>query len=215
MYFSCFSQAINSFGIGFISSFFGDAIKGNILSLRSLSNIVPQVSPLGVDESLEDKDLYPEIVKLEASQDIYLSARIFTLASLGYRDLILIASNETAGVASYEFIKGLIEESGLRIVNDESFRFIHYYYTRENFTEFEHIFRRIYQTRCTIMLIVVVNREMVLEALYDVGYRSGEVVVAHDTSVMNYLSGISEPYLSKRIEMISGSLKFQLKQSLC
>ena len=190
-YYSCFSQVIKSFGIGFISSFFGGGIQGNILTLRSLSNVVPQVSPLGADESLNSKDLYPELVKLGTSPEIYISARLFTLVSLGYRGLIVIASNETAGLKSYEFFKGLIEKSGLRIVNDEGSRFIPYYYKRENFTEHEDVFKRIYKTRCTVMLILVFNHDMVLEALNDVGYRSGEVVIAHDTSVINYLLSLN------------------------
>jgi hypothetical protein len=211
-YTSCFSPLIPSFGIGFITSFFGDAIKGNLLTLRSLNKLVPQVSPLGTDDSLDNKTAFPELVKLESKQDIYIACRLQTLLGLGFRDIVLIGSNESAGVSSYEFYKKLIEETGLRIANNEENRFINYYYKRENFTEYEKVFKEIRKTRCTVFAIVTHFKDMVLEALYDVGYRAGEIIYLTDSSSVNYLEGVQEPYLSKRIELTPGALIFSYRE---
>ena len=53
---------------------------------------------------------------------------------------------------------------------------------------------------------------MVLEALYDVGYRSGEILFMADTGSLSILLGIPEPYATKRLELIKGSLVFSYRE---
>ena len=211
-YQSCFSPLVDEMGIGFITSFFGDAIKGNAYTLRGLNKVIPQVSPLGTDDEIESSEKFPEIVKLEASIKLYVSSRFYTLLTLGYKDLIIIASNDTRYRGSYLYAKELIENIGLKIVNDEDSRFVDYKYTRDNFTVYEALFKRIKNTYCTAFYILTLYPEYILEALYDVGLRKGDFVFFHDSSLVSYLTNLEEPYLTKRKELIQGTLVFSYRE---
>ena len=123
-YNNCFSKVVNNLGIGLITTLFRASIKGNIKTLRTLNKVVPNVSPLGVDTETNSKIDYPELVKLEANPEIFTDSRIKTLISLGYKDVVLIGSNETDWISRYKYLKDLIDENGMRIANDEPNRFI-------------------------------------------------------------------------------------------
>ena len=206
-YQTCFSRILPSMGVGLITSFFTAAIKGNIYSLRALNHTLPQVSPLGANYDLESKENFPELVRLDSNPGLHISSQFLTLKNLGFNDVVVIASNQTLRINRYLEYKEFIEDSGMRIINDESSRFIDHSYTRENFTLYEDVFKKIKDTYCTVFIILIPNLGMVLEALYDVGLRKGDFITAtFDANSINILVGVENPYFNKRKELIEGSL---------
>ncbi|OMJ70464.1 hypothetical protein SteCoe_31560 [Stentor coeruleus] len=212
-YQSCYGQIIDNMGIAMVSSFFGEAIKGNILTMRTFSKVIPQVSPLGLDSTLDSKEDYPELVKLEAKFEIYVSSRMTVLMSLGYTDLIFLSSNETEELKErMKLFKYLITSSGMRIINDEDHMYIQYNYTRTDYNKYIKIFQYLKETRCTVYFISVYFLDMAIEALYDIGLRKGDFVYITDSGAVSYLDGIEEPYATKRRELIQGALVLSYRE---
>ena len=211
-YYSCFAPKVESFGIGLVTTLFGESVKGNIKALRSLGKVVPNVSPFGADSETDSKELYPELVKLEARSTIFYASGIVMLRSLGYKDIVIIATNESIAYFRYEMYKSIIEQSGMRIANDENSRFINWNYHRDNFTLYKDIFYSIRKTRCTVFVILIADRAMAIEALYDVGYRQGELIFIANLDSLSFLIGVPEIYANKRRELVTGSLIFSYRE---
>ncbi|OMJ70463.1 hypothetical protein SteCoe_31559 [Stentor coeruleus] len=206
-YKSCFEPLIDNLGIAMLTSFFADAIKGNLLTLRELSKVIPQVSPIGGSLILDNKEKYPELVKLETKADIYYTSRFMALKNLGYTDLLFLVPNETEQQRSdSKFIKYLIKSSGMRIINDDDHMFIPYNYTRLDFEKYYELFKYLKDTRCTVVFFLAYDLGMVIEAFYDAGFRKGGFIYVTDSGALHILDGIEEPYASKRKEIVEGSL---------
>ncbi|OMJ81106.1 hypothetical protein SteCoe_18519 [Stentor coeruleus] len=212
-YKNCYEPILDSMGIAILTSFYGDAIKGNIFTLRTLSKVIPQISPLGIDSTLDNKNLYPELVKLESTLKNFISSRIITIMSLGYTDIIYIASNDSEYLKERsELFRTIIHSSGMKIINDENHMHIQSNYTREDFDKYIEFFYYIKNTRCTVFFLAVYYNEMVIEALYDVGLRKGDFFFMLAANVVEFLDGIEEPYATKRRELIEGSLVMSYKE---
>lgn len=77
---------------------------------------------------------------------------------------------------------------------------------------FKNFFEAIKETRCTCFIIFLASTGMILEALYDVGIRSGSFISVDITTVSALLTGINEPYYSKRKELLTGVLGLVYKE---
>ncbi|OMJ74699.1 hypothetical protein SteCoe_26308 [Stentor coeruleus] len=212
-YQNCYKPILDSMGIAILTSFYGNAIQGNIFTLRTLSRVIPQISPLGVDPALDNKKLYPELVKLETALKNYIYSKITTIMSLGYTDIIYIASNETEQLKQKsELSKTIIISSGMKIVNDNDHMYIKYNYTRTDFEYYADFFYYIKNTRCTVFFLSIFSNDMIIEALYDVGLRKGDFFFIFTNNVVRDLDGVEETYAIKRKELAEGCLILSYKE---
>ena len=88
-------------------------------------------------------------------------------------------------------------------MNKEEDRFINASYTREDFYKYEQVFKNIKDTGCTAFKINS-SKGPILEGLYDVALRKGDMIVVGATSLDTMYDNVEEPYLSKRKEFIEG-----------
>ncbi|OMJ84245.1 hypothetical protein SteCoe_14666 [Stentor coeruleus] len=209
-YKECFKSIYDKLGIAYITSFFGGGLRGNYLTLKEYGVTIPQISPLGALSGLDNATEYFEVFKFEETLENFIYSWLFVFQSFGYRDIAVIGSHREGFDFYPHFVEG-IKINGFRIANDENNMEIPANYTRDNFDEYKDFFIKIKETRCNVFFIMCIFPAMVVEALYDVGIRKAEFFLISPTdTVFQFFTDVSEPYLSKRKELLVGSFAFTL-----
>ena len=179
----------------------------NVISLREMNAFIPQISPLVSQNNLDNKTLYPEYLTLAtAYQDFYHGGQSYLLKNFGWEDVIVFASEDIYSI--YTIIKNVIINSGTRILNPEKFAIFPAYYTRDDFEKYKEYFMFAKNKKCRIFFVLGFKAGLIVEGLYDVGYRKGDFISIwiHSTYTSILKSEINEKFLNKRKELLTSNL---------
>ena len=201
-YTSCLQPNLHNLGVAYLAPFWFTAAYGTYETLESLGKTIPQISPFAQDESVNNSTQMPNFLKLSVTNSQYFSNGYIFLKSLGWKDIVVLTTNDSVSLIEYNDIVMYAAASGVRIVNPVDLRILPLSYSRDDFETYKNYFQAAKDTGCRIYLINCVNRGLIWEGLYDVGLRKGDVVYIGDSSTFDNLdaTGLN---LTKRQEIIS------------
>ena len=213
-YDSCFSELLPSMGSAYLTSFWPTGAMGGLKSLKKSGLRIPQISPFGVSDELDNSTTYPEYLKLSLSAPDYsLSGLSIVYKSYNWMNMIIFGSDDPT---SFEVVNSIISNYQLvggNIVNPPYLRIFPGNYTRDDYNKYKHFFEFAKNSKCRIFYIFSSVAQYIFEGLYDAGFRKGDFVSFLDFS--NYQSIIADDdqkYLKKRKELVEGCLTTNTKE---
>lgn len=208
----CLSLVQKNLGIAYLTSFWYASAYGNAIALQNLGLKIPQISPFGQDESINNKTEFPEILKLSVSSSEFYSTGFLFQKALNWYSVNVIATDDSVYMDQYNSVLEYSYAAGIKIVNPESARIFPWNYTRNDFEAYRSYFQAAKDTECRIFIIIVWDKGPIIEGFYDIGLREGDFISIGDTYTLSILSGVEEKYLKKREELMSGSLVVSYKE---
>ena len=206
---TCLSSVVNSLGVAYLSNFLADAAKGNLVALQSLSKQIPQVSPLAVSVELENITAFPNLLKLGSQEEFYALSCVRILQNLRWKDIIFFGSDESDYMSSIISTIELFNKGQVNIINPPNLRIFRSNYTRDDFEQYKEFFQFAKRSKCRIFFFSATNTKFIIEGLYDIGLRKGDLIMITDGSVNDILrEDIEEKYMKKRTELLVGSLLY-------
>ena len=211
-YIGCYEPILSKMGIAYLSALWVVPAIGNLYILKALGMQLPQISPFSQGSQADDRAQFPEFVKLSVTdKEFYTSVGLYTL-SLGWKNVVIIYTDDSTATEQYTEVLLYVVTMGISILNPENLRKLPANYTRNDFETYKSVFQAAKDTNCKIFVVLCYDNGAVWEGLYDIGLRKGDFLSITSSSVLNYFTGIPEPYLSKRIELMVGSLVIGYKE---
>jgi hypothetical protein len=204
-YYKCFSSIAEKMGIANIAPFWETAAFGDLVTLMELGLYLPQVSPLAQSDIVNNSTKFPMFLKLSVSASQFFSTGIFYGIALGWTNLVVLATDDPNYYHQYLELVQYTSAAGMKIVNPVDKRILPYNYTRNNFNDYRSYFQAAKDTNCRLYCIVAIDRGLIIEGLYDVGMRRGDLIEITESATISYLHGVPEEYLHKREELLYGS----------
>ena len=193
--------------IAYLSAYWTQTTISTLFSLRALRVYLPQVSPGGLSDYLNQQSIYPEYIKLTGKFDVFLSNFIFLFRFYNWKDVMILVSNTSTNIIFYNQVYQVLGSMGIKIVNTEETRFIPESYTRDDFENYKQLFAQIKSLQCRILLLLLTDPGFIFEALYDIGLRKGDLIVVANTRIhFTLLSSVPKNYQAKREEIYTGAL---------
>ena len=183
-----------------------------MLTLRQLGVKIPQISPFAQNIEVDDNTIFPEFLKLSASISEWFFASTYLLKSLQWTKVVVLGTNDSYYYDQYSQAAEYAKYFGIEIVNPEDKRILPWTYTRQDFEAYKSYFQAAKDTNCRVFIITAYDRGLILEGLYDVGFRTGDFYLYTDSSIMLELIGVERVYLKKREEILKNSLVFTYKE---
>ena len=203
----CLEQVVNKLGIAYLTTIPSQGAKGNLLTLRSFSKQIPQISPLAILKELESKSAYPELLKLGVEEEFYFLSGVRLLQNLRWKDIIFFVSDSALYLGLLKTIPLYLEKLKIRIINPDNLRVFPSNYTRDQFEEYKAYFQYVKKSRCRVFYIFSSVTSYIIEGLYDIGLRKGDIILIGESSLISILEeDIDIKYIRKRSELIVGSL---------
>lgn len=197
-------DAINELGVGFLST-------------QWTASTVPYIdyfSPKPVISSdtyagLSDKNLYPSMVRAVPSSDYNGAILANTLKVFGWNKIMILYTTTSKYYNAYQVFLSLSKYYGIEILNgDENITFP-YLYTRDQFENFRSTFQSCYDSGARILIALLASPDYfhIIEGLYDVGFRKGDLQVLSSTVTGGNICGSeSDEHCLKRKELLVGAL---------
>ncbi|CAG9333080.1 unnamed protein product [Blepharisma stoltei] len=209
-YYKCMSPLKSQLGVAFLSPSFGSGAVGYISIFRKLGLKIPHCGAGVRTAILSNKTAYPEYMRVITSIDYFAVIIAKSLAYFGWKNVAVIYNSKASAIAEYNTFAQECEGLGISILNDKDKRMLPAGYLRTNFTQYKHIFQNIYETKVRVCVLFVDNPSAwhVIEGLYDVGFREGDLIPIFDskTGGVQSISNDLEEYIKKRKELMLGSL---------
>ena len=203
----CLGSALNNLGVAYLTCIPTEGARGNLLTLRALSKNIPQISPLAISKDLENRSTYPEFLKLGVEEEFYGLSSIRILQNLRWNDIILFVSDNKIYLNVLTFISEYLKDTKIKIINPPHLRIFPKNYTRDEFDQYKEYFEFAKKSRCRIYYIFSSVTRFIIEGLYDVGLRKGDVIVISDSTLINALKeDVEDKFMKKRSELLAGSL---------
>ena len=203
---------VSPYPIAMLTNVWSTAAVGTSTALKAMNIRIPQISPFSVSKEAEDKEKFPDLLKLSVSQTEIMLNFIDFIMSFGWKSVSIITTDDIAYYPYYLSIIELAKERGLAIVNPEDKRVLPFNYTRNDFEKYQNYFTAVKKTKCRIIIVLSILSGLIWEGLYDVGLRKGEVVVITDLGFTNYMTEAEEKYLVKTREITEGMFVFAFKE---
>ena len=203
---------VSPYPIAVLTNVWSTAAVGTSTALKAMDIKIPQISPSSISKEAEDKETFPDLLKLSVSQtEIFLNYIDYAM-SFGWKSASIITIDDSAYYHHYLLILELAKFRGLAIVNPEDKRVLPFNYTRNDFEKYQSYFTAVKKTKCRIIIVLSILSGLIWEGLYDVGLRKGEVVIITDLGFTNYMAEAEEKYLVKSREIIEGMFVFAYKE---
>ena len=210
-YTSCLKPSLNSLGVAMLAPFWYTVAYGTYKTLESLGKPIPQISPFAQDDSVNNNTELPYFLKLSVTSSEYFTNGFIFVNSLGWKDIVVLATNDSTFLQQYNDIVKYATALGLKIVNPVDLRILPWTYTRDDFDTYKNYFQAAKDTRCRIYFILCWDRGLIWEALYDVGLRKGDVIYVGDSATITHF-GVTGANLTKREEIASNAFILNYKE---
>ena len=205
-YVKCLKKYENSSSIAYISGYFFGSAVGNLVGIRAQNRFLPQISPYGFSDAINNASVFPEFLKMTGTYSEYLLNNIFMYKFYGWLHLIILISDTQSNKILFEELEKAFIQMSLTIINDEKHRIIPANYTRDDFENYRYVFEYIRDTKCATIVFNHPNSGYLAEGLYDVGLRKGDVVIIGGGNLYySLLEDIDEKYMKKRREILSSA----------
>lgn len=211
-YNNCLNQARNNLGLAYLSHIWDTAALGTLLTLKTLGINIPQISPISLDDKLDNKTTFPEFLKLSVSLKEFFSNAFIFQKALGWKSLAVLATDDSTFYTEYNYVVLYSALAGVKIVNDQSKRILPQNYTRDDFEKYKGHFQAVKDSRCRVIAIFASDRGLIWEGLYDVGLRRGDIILIGESAIFSFLSGIEDKYLRKREALVDGALVYKYRE---
>ena len=206
-YIKCLAKYSLNHGLAYVSSFLVGAALGNLLSFRAFNTFLPQVSPFGISDAVNSEKAYPEFIKLSGRFNEYVQNSIFMFKFYQWHDFILLSGDSFGNQFLKQELSSQMIKMGFKIINPANYQTIQSNYTRDDFEDYKDLFEFIRDSKCRLLLIIITNPGMILEALYDVGLRKGEIIILGNFYLYSsLLDDIDEGFMMKRREIFNGAM---------
>ena len=205
--YNCLKKYEKTLPVAYLTSLYTPGVLMNIQALRTMGLNVPQISPSVSYDDLENKSLYKEYLTLGTSyKDYHLGGQSLLIKNFMWNNIIVYGSTDL--LFFYKEVVTLITQSGDKVLNPISLAIFPSNYTREDFPQHKEKFDFARSKNCRIFLILSNQPGLILEGLYDAGYRRGEFVSLWIHLVYTLLtsSKTEEIYMKKRKELLIGNL---------
>lgn len=211
-YDNCFKTIVKVPAIAYLTSFWDMSAYGNLITLRRYGVFLPQISPFSQADFIDNKDLYPEFLKLSTSIGQYLTNGFMFMKALGFDSVVIFATDDLIFQEQYRSTVEYAQKVGIKISNPVEMQIFPSNYSRDDFEKYRDYFQAAKDTRCRFYVLTVWDRGLIWEGLYDIGLRKGDFITLSESALLTYLEGEEEQYLKKRIELVYGSFSVIYKE---
>jgi Receptor family ligand binding region len=206
---NCYSKVINDMGVAYIDSFWYTATYGDLITLRSLGNIIPQLSYIGGSPALDNYQEFPEFLRITMSLQGFTSSISIFLNAMKWRYACYITD---LGENFLDIFINILKSFNVYLLNPIESMVFPPNYSRGDFEQYKSSFQTIKDSKCVIIAAFVGNILPYLEGLYDIGLRRGDVyVISYLNSIEQLNTKDEEVYENKWYEIGESSLKITPK----
>ena len=207
-YIKCLSSFASNSHLAYLTGFWVQSAMGNLLSIRTRQVFIPQVSPYGLSEVMNNKSAFPEFLKLSPHYYKYMKNGDLTQRIFKWPDYMFLYANDMNIKPAAQIIIELYRGSGLKLITPVQYQMIPLNYTREDFESNRNVFEYIRDSKCRVLcLLTGYDPGMALEALYDVGLRRGDLIIMGNFNLyFALLKDTDEKFLAKRREILDGAI---------
>ncbi|CAG9334701.1 unnamed protein product [Blepharisma stoltei] len=181
----CFTKDIDKIGLAHISM--GTVIAtGEMKLFESLNVTIPVVGAAAVGRALSSTALYPMFTRIVVPNDYILALSSLFLKVLGWSKLCVLYSDDLSSKATYSTLIETYTKYGLEVLNPESLSEIPDNLNRTTIKNYASSFQAILDTQARLLILICMPPELyyILEELYDLGLRKGDLVVFVKNSVL-------------------------------
>ena len=206
---ACLAKHVRNTGLAYISGYWYTSALASLLSFKAFNIFLPQISPFGLSDYVNNQTLFPEFIKMSGRLDEFLQNSIFTFKIFGWKDILIISNDDRTSRYLNSQVKLFVSKMGLNILNQGANEFFPINYTRDDFEKYKSIFHFIKDSKCRILILLSVNSGPILEGFYDIGFRKGDLIIIGNINLFfNLHEEIEKEYINKRKEIFEGSLLF-------
>ncbi|CAG9334708.1 unnamed protein product [Blepharisma stoltei] len=176
---ACFTKDIDKFGLAHISAPSSLVTIAEINIFKSLNLTFPVVGSIPDDYSLNSTSLYPMFTRVIISNRYLYSLASLLFRALGWRKICVLYSDDLNGRSGYSAIISTAEQYSIEILNSENSRVIPEDLNRTTIKNYSGTLQEIVDTdaRLLVFFLVPPLLSCVIEELYDMGLRTGDVVI--------------------------------------
>ncbi|OMJ71683.1 hypothetical protein SteCoe_30052 [Stentor coeruleus] len=210
---ACFEPILDKLGIVYLTSGWGTGALGNFKTLKFYNHYIPQITPTVQIDELGNKTLFPEFLKLTVSLNEFISSAIYLMKAFNWDAVNIIFSDDPVHYIIYPKLIAYLKNINFIVKNSADKHIFPKNYTRDDFDKYKSFFEEAKNNLCRIFFIYAVNSGHILEGLYDVGLRKGDIMIlTSDTTIINTVNeDIEEKYIIKRYEFIEDSYVYNYK----
>jgi Receptor family ligand binding region len=211
-YTSCYSKLLSRLGVAYMTGFVYKTAYGSYITLEQLNKTIPQISAYSQASLVDNKTTMPYFLKLSETDSTFFNTFDFFTRSLGWNSVVVLGTDDEYYNQQYLNVIKFAEFNGFTVSNPVDKRIFPWNYTRNDFEKYKSYFQAAKDTRCRLYVVTTYDRGAILEGLYDIGLRSGDIILMTDPTVMQYLIGEEYQYLLKRKELLLGALIVSYKE---
>ena len=203
----CILQNKKNFGIGYIPTQYSS--NGPfILQMYSLGIKVPMVGGVGSSGGLSNKTTYPTFTRVASPSSYFGKTWANFIQIIGWRNIPIIYTNESFGLAIYNIINSLSEAYNYTIINNASYRVIPLLVSRKDVDPYMESLQNILDIGANIVFLAMSDPSpfYVIEAFYDLGVRRGDLNFIIFTITGSDALNVTGGNYTKRAELLSGIL---------
>jgi ABC-type branched-subunit amino acid transport system substrate-binding protein len=205
-YTNCYSKVIDKLGIAYINSPSYMATYGDLVTIKSLGKTLPQIGVSLTYKILDDNQAFPEFVKLIGNIETISSNLNIFYSSLGWFNKCIITDR---GEAYLETMLEVENSFNIHNINSEFSRLFPTNYSRNDFDQYRSYFQDIKDSRCGVLKLSTTRNLPYYEALYDIGFRKGDIqIIADHDSVGELNTQADQVYKDKWNEIGANHLNF-------
>ncbi|OMJ80934.1 hypothetical protein SteCoe_18695 [Stentor coeruleus] len=201
--YSCLDN-IPELGVGFLSTSWGTS------TVPYIDYFLPKpVISSDTYSGLSDKKLYPTMIRAVPSSNYNGAILANTLKVFGWNKIMILRSDTQKYYNAYQVFLGLSKYYGIKILNVNDNITIPYLYTRDQFENYRGTFQACYDSGARIFISLLPSSDYlhVVEGLYDVGFRRGDLQALSTIATGgNICGGELDEHCIKRKELLIGAL---------
>ncbi|CAG9331875.1 unnamed protein product [Blepharisma stoltei] len=200
---ACYKNDIDKFGLAHISPLGSAMAYYSMLTFKKLNLTFPNVGCTNADASLNNTKIFPWYARVQISSSYAFSLVPILLNALGWKEIGILYQNDSYGQSGYYYIKQSIEKQDIRIVNSEDSRVIPANLNRTSVKDYKRIIQRIIdsEARLLVYLLQFPLCNYVMEELYDLGMRKGDIIIFTLVTDLLPLYSYNDTFLYKRLEI--------------
>ncbi|CAG9336096.1 unnamed protein product [Blepharisma stoltei] len=199
----CFNKDIDQIGLSHISGFTSEVAIGSLQIFKELNISIPNVGATNTDDLLSSTSNFPMYSRVQMSNSYICSKYPILIAGMGWKSAGVLYQNDAWGNAALSSIMQYSEYKGLKLVNPDNSSFIPPNLDRAGLRNYTHLLQKIIDSQARLLILIVQTPlgNYVLELLYDLGVRKGDLVICAGYSDLLSQISTNDTYLYKRLEV--------------
>lgn len=205
----CLEAAKPILGVAHLTSAFPSVCAGTIESFRELNITIPIISEFCAETIFTNKTVFPEFMRVMKNYGFNIRILLNLASIFGWENIIVIYQNTTTGVDLYNYFLEAAADFRMTILNKPEHRVVKFGYYKTDFEEYKEMFEAIRDTKGRIVMLLVDPPSVffLIEALYDVGLRRGDVVLMCYLRILFAIGTETDPVARLKLEaLLYGSL---------